>query len=44
VQCHISNLLAKLGVRTRVEAVAQLYQWRLAAKRQEAIGQAAGTA
>jgi DNA-binding NarL/FixJ family response regulator len=34
VQCHISNVLAKLGVRTRVEAVAQLYQWRLAARQQ----------
>jgi DNA-binding NarL/FixJ family response regulator len=38
VQCHISNLLAKLGVRTRVEAVAQLYQWRLAARQQDALG------
>jgi DNA-binding CsgD family transcriptional regulator len=36
VQCHISNVLAKLGVRTRVEAVAQLYQWRLAARQQGA--------
>lgn len=29
-QSHISNLLVKLGVRSRVEAVLQLYQWRQA--------------
>ena len=28
VHTHISNILSKLGVRTRVEAVALLYQWR----------------
>lgn len=32
VQTHISNILAKLHVRTRAEAAIQLYQWRLAAQ------------
>lgn len=29
VQTHISNILAKLNVRTRAEAAIQLYQWRM---------------
>lgn len=28
VHTHVSNILSKLGVRTRIEAVALLYQWR----------------
>lgn len=30
VHTHVSNILSKLGVRTRIEAVALLYQWRQA--------------
>lgn len=30
VHTHVSNILSKLGVRTRIEAVALLYQWRRA--------------
>lgn len=29
VQCHINNILTKLGVHSRIEAVVQLYRWRL---------------
>ena len=30
VHTHVSNILSKLGVHTRIEAVALLYQWRRA--------------